>query len=155
MTIFFLQKMKKPLLPVISSYNDLVNLKVSEKEFFIEKNLLQSSELMQKWHTTNKEDTVSTLLLKWMIFYLYIFNGEDYCIDISNKRLTFRYKEAKYLTSFIIGNNISAYCFIDMFDYTYNPGSYMENGSSEHMQFRDVLYESIKQLLEGKKAFFH
>ena len=156
MTIFFLQRIKDPLLPIISSYNDLINLKVREKEFFIERNLLQSSELMQKWHTTNKEDTVTTLLLKWMIFYLYLFNGEEYCIDISNKRLTFRFNEAKYLNSFITGNNkLSAYCFIDMFDYTYNPGSYMENDSNEHSIFKDVLKESIEQLLEGKKEFFY
>ena len=155
MTIFFLQKMKNPLLPIISSTNDLVNLKVSEKEFFIEKNLLQSSELMQKWHTPNKEDTVTTLLLKWMLFYLYLFKEEDYCIDISNKRFTFRYNEAKYLTSFIVGNYNSAYCFIDMFDYTYNPGSYMENGSSEHIKFKEVLKESFEQLLEGKKEFLY
>ena len=156
MTIFFLQRIKQPLLPIISSYNDLINLKVSEKEFYIEKQLLQSSEMMQKWHTTNKEDTVTTLLLKWMIFYLYLFNGEEYCIDISNKRLTFRFNKAKYLTSFISGNNkLSAYCFIDMFDYPYNPGSYMEIDSNEHSIFKDVLKESIEQLLEGKKEFFY
>ena len=154
MTIFFLQRIKEPLLPIITSYNDLINLKISEKEFFIERQLLQSSELMQKWHTTNKEDTVSTLLLKWMIFYLYLFNGDEYCIDISNKKLAYRFNEAKYLTSFITGNKVSAYCFIDMFDYTYNPGSYMESGSNEHQIFKDVLKESIEQLLEGKKDFF-
>ena len=73
MTIFFLQRIKNPLLPIICSCNDLVNIKVNEREFLIERNLLHSSELMQKWHTKNKEDTVSTLLLKWMIFYLYLF----------------------------------------------------------------------------------
>ena len=155
MTIYFLQRIKDPLLPIFSSYNDLINLKVSEKEFFIERQLLQSSELMKNWHTRNKEDTVTTLLLKWMIFYLYIFNGEEYCIDISNKRLTYRFNDAKYLSSFVSGTNkLSAYCFIDMFDYTYNPGSYMEINSSEHHKFKDVLKESIGQLLEGKEDFF-
>ena len=155
MTIFFLQRIKEPILPIISSYNDLVNLKIMEKEYFIERQLLQSSELMQKWHTTNKEDTVTTLLLKWMIFYLYLFNGDEYCIDISNKKLNYRFNEAKYLTSFITGHKLSAYCFIDMFDYTYNPGSYMESGSTEHQIFKDVLKESIEQLLDGKEDFFN
>ena len=60
------------------------------------------------------------------------------------------------MTSFISGNNkLSAYCFIDMFDYTYNPGSYMEIDSNEHSIFKDVLKESIEQLLEGKKEFFY
>ena len=156
MTIYFLQRIKAPLLPIISSYNNLVNLKVNEREFFIERNLLHSSKLIQNWHTKNKEDTVATLLLKWMIFYLYLFNEEEYCIDISNERLTFRFNEAKYLNSFVSGNNkLSAYTFIDMFDYTYNPGSYMEAKSSEHILFKEILKESIEQLLEGKTDFFH
>ena len=158
MTIFFLQRIKLPLLPIISSYNDLINLKVNGKEFFIERNLLQSSEIMKKWHTQNKEDTVSTLLLKWMIFYLYLFKEEFYCIDISNERLTFRFNEAKiYLNSYLFENNNkkqSAYCFIDMFDYTYNPGSYMEANSDEHKNFKITLKESIQQLLEGSENLF-
>ena len=155
MTIYFLQKMKEPLLPVITSYNNLINMKVNEKEFFLERQLLHSSELMQKWNTLNKSDTVTTLLIKWMIFYLYLFNETQYCIDISNKKFTFRYNEAKYLTSSIKENRLSAYCLIDMFDYTYNPGSYMGMGTTEHDTFKDVLKESIEQLLEGKKEFFY
>ena len=154
MTIYFLQRIKEPLLPIISSYNDLNNIKVGKKEYFIEKLLLQSSEIMKNWHTTNKEDTVTTLLLKWMIFYLYLFSGEDYCIDISSKRLTYRYNEAFFLNTKKGYNKITAYCFIDMFDYTYNPGRYMEYESSQHQIFKDVLKESIQQLLEGKKDFF-
>ena len=154
MTIFFLQRMTEPLLPIISSYNGMINLKVDEKEFFIERQLLQSSKLMKDWHKENEKDTVSTLLLKWMIFYLYIFNEEEYCIDISNKRLTYRFNES-FLSSFVAKNNrLSAYCFIDMFDYTYNPGSYMEYDSVEHKKFKEVLKESIEQLLEGKNDFF-
>ena len=153
MTIFFLQRLTKPLLPIISSYNDMINLKVNEKQFFIERQLLQSSELMKDWKTENEKDTVSTLLLKWMIFYLYIFNEDEYCIDISNKRLTYRFNES-FLSSFLNKKNrLSAYCFIDMFDYTYNPGSYMEYNSDEHKMFKRVLKESIEQLLEGKDDF--
>ena len=154
MTIYFLQRIKEPLLPIISSYNDLTNIKVDEKEFFIEKHLLQSSEFMKNWHTTNKEDTVTTLLLKWMIFYLYLFRGEDYCIDIRSKKLVYRYNEATFLNYKNGHNRISAYCFIDMFDYTYNPGSYMGFESAQHRIFKDVLTESIQQLLEGKQEFF-
>ena len=155
MTIFFLQRIKNPLLPIICSCNDLVNIKVNEREFLIERNLLHSSELMQKWHTKNKEDTVSTLLLKWMIFYLYLFNEEEYYIDINNKRLSFRFNEAKYLNSFVSGKNkLSAYSFIDMFDYTYNPGSYMEIDSPEHDKFKTEMENAIKYILEGKLDFF-
>jgi len=153
MTIYFLQRISKPLLPILSSYNNLFKIKVSEKEYFIEKELLEYTEL-KNWITENKKDTVCTLLLKWMIFYLYHFEEEYYCIDISNKRLTLRYNEAKYLTSSMKGNKLSAYCFIDMFDYTYNPGSYMSENSYEYRRFKDVLKESIQQLLEGKQEFF-
>ena len=71
-----------------------------------------------------------------------------------NKSLTFRFNEAKYLNS-SGKNKLFVYCFIDMFDYTYNPGNYMENGSNQHFQFKDVLKQSIVQLLEGKKEFFY
>ena len=154
MTIYFLQRMKDPLLPIISSYNDLIKINISEKEFFVERQLLHSSELMKNWHTQNKNDTVTTLLLKWMIFYLYLFNEDEYCIDISNQKYTFRFKEDTYLTSSVKESKLSAYVFIDMFDYTYNPGSYMSMNSPEYDIFKNVLKESIEQLLEGKKEFF-
>ena len=155
MTIFFLQRMKNPLLPIISSRYDLIRMKISEKEFFLEKELLNTSESMKNWHTQNKDDTVVTLMLKWMIFYLYIFNNEEYCIDISNKKLCFRVDEATYLNEFIKGSKKkSAYCMIDMFDYTYNPGSYMEMDSEEHRIFKTEMENAIKMILEGKVDFF-
>ena len=154
MTIFFLQRMKNPILPIFSSPSNVIRMKISDKEFFIEKELLNSSESMKNWHTANKDDTVVTLILKWMIFYLYLFNNEEYCIDISNKKLLFRLDEAKYLNDFIKGNNKSAYCIIDMFDYTYNPGSYMEIDSEEHKTFKEEMKNAIKMLLEGKVDFF-
>jgi len=155
MTIFFLQRMKNPLLPIISSRSNLIRMKISEKEFFLEKELLNTSESMKDWHTQNKDDTVVTLILKWMIFYLYLFNNEEYCIDISDKKLCFRVDEAKYLDEFVKGNNTkSAYCIIDMFDYTYNPGSYMEMDSEEHKIFKMEMENAIKMILEGKVDFF-
>ena len=154
MTIFFLQRMKNPLLPIISSNNNLFRMKISDKEFFIENELFNSSESMRHWHTENKEDTVVTLILKWMIFYLYMFNYNEYCIDISNPKLCFRLDECKYLTSFIKGNKKAAYCIIDMFDYTYNPGSYMEIYSPEHNKFITEMENAIKYILEGKLDFF-
>ena len=154
MTIFFLQRMKNPLLPIIYSNNNIFRMKISDKEFFIENELFNSSESMRHWHTENKEDTVVTLILKWMIFYLYMFNYNEYCIDISNPKLCFRLDECKYLTSFIKGNKKAAYCIIDMFDYTYNPGSYMEIDSPEHKKFKMEMENAIKYILEGKLDFF-
>ena len=156
MTIFFLQRMKEPILPIISSYDDLINMKISEKEFFLERLLLNPSKYMKNWHTENKSDTVVTLILKWMIFYLYIFDNMEYCIDIGNPKLCFRVNEAKYLTDSVRekDNVKSAYCIIDMFDYTYNPGSYMEFNSPEHNTFIEEMENAVKMILEGKIDFF-
>ena len=89
--------------------------------------------------------------MKWFIFYLYLFNEDDYCIDISNDKLTFRYYEAKYLNYFNERNKLSVYCFIDMFDYTYNPGSYMDKNSTPHKLFIKKLEKSLAQLLNGEE----
>ena len=149
MTVYFLQRINKPLLPIINS-NNYNKIKIKNSEYFIEKELLEPNKFFKNWKIINKEDTISTLLLKWFIFYLYLFNEDDYCIDISNDKLTFRYYEAKYLNYFNERNKLSVYCFIDMFDYTYNPGSYMDKNSTPHKLFIKKLEKSIVQLLNGE-----
>ena len=149
MTIFFLQRLKNPLLPIIHSNNNLNKIFVNNKEYFIEKNLLCPEKGFEKFKTKN-EDTVSTLLLKFFIFYLYLFNENDYCIDINNDKLTFRYNDAKYLNYFGEKNKVSVYCFIDMFDYTYNPGCYMDRNSTPHKLYIKKLQKSLIQLLNGE-----
>ena len=149
MTIFFLQRIHKPLLPVISS-NNYDKIKIKNKEYFIEKELLNPAKSFKNWKSVNTEDTITTLLLKWFIFYLYLFNEDDYCIDISNDKLTFRYYEAKYLNYFNDRNKISVYCILDMFDYTYNPGSYMDRYSTPHKLYIKKLEKSLVQLLNGE-----
>ena len=153
MTIFFLQRIHKPLLPVISS-NNYDKIKIKNKEYFIEKELLNPAKSFKNWKSVNTEDTITTLLLKWFIFYLYLFNEDDYCIDISNDKLTFRYYEAKYLNYFNDRNKISVYCILDMFDYTYNPGSYMDRNSTPHKLYIKKLEKSLVQLLNGEDYLF-
>ena len=149
MTIFFLQRIHKPLLPIITS-NTFDKIKIKNYEYFIEKNLLNPAKSFENWKCNNTEDTISTLLLKFFVFYLYLFNEDDYCIDISNEKLTFRYYEAKYLNYFHGRNKVSVYCFIDMFDYTYNPGSYMDKDSTPHYLYKKKLEKSLAQLLNGE-----
>ena len=149
MTIFFLQRMHKPLLPIISS-NTFDKIEVKNHEYYIEKTLLNPSKSFKNWKCINTEDTISTLLLKFFVFYLYLFNEDDYCIDISNDKLTFRHYEARYLNYFHGNNKISVYCFIDMFDYTYNPGSYMDKYSTPHYLYKKKLEKSLSQLLNGE-----
>ena len=149
MTIYFLQRMHNPLLPIISSKNDFCKVKVKNQEYFLEKKLLNVN--LKNWHTKNKEDTVSILLLKFFVFYLYLFPEDDYCIDITNEKLIFRYNEASYLNYFGGRNKTSVFCFIDMFDHTYNPGSYMNKDSTPHILFRKKIKRSIVQLLNGEE----
>ena len=150
MTIFFLQRINKPLLPIISTKN-YEKIKIKNKEFFLEKELLNPVKIFNDWKCINTEDTISTLLLKWFVFYLYLFNEDDYCIDINNEKLTFRFYEANYLNYFNERNKLSVYCIIDMFDYTYNPGSYMDKHSTPHKLFRKKMEKSLVQLLNGEE----
>ena len=150
MTIYFLQRIHKPLLPIITS-NTYDKIKVNNNEYFIEKSLLNPAKSFKNWKCTNTEDTISTLLLKFFVFYLYLFNEDDYCIDISNDKLTFRFYEANYLNYFKEKNKVSVYCFIDMFDYTYNPGSYMDKDSTPHYLYKKKLEKSLAQLLNGEE----
>jgi DNA polymerase sigma len=150
LTIFFLQRIKNPLVPIIHSNINRKTITIREKEYFIEKNLLSPEIDFKEFKSKNKEDTITTLLLKFFVFYLYLFNENDYCIDISNDKLTFRYNEVKYLNYFEERNKISVYCFIDMFDYTYNPGSYMDRNSTPHKLYIKKLKKSLIQLLNGE-----
>ena len=149
MTIYFLQRMHNPLLPIISSKKDYNKVIVKGQEYFLEKKLLNVN--LKNWHTKNKEDTVSTLLLKFFVFYLYLFPEDDYCIDITNEKLIFRCHEAEYLNYFGGRNKTSTFCIIDMFDHTYNPGSYMNKDSTPHILFRKKIKRSIVQLLNGEE----
>ena len=150
LTIFFLQRIRNPLLPIIHSNYNYQKITISDNEYFIEKNLLSPEKSFKNFKSKNKEDTITTLLLKFFVFYLYLFNENDYCIDICNFKLTFRYNEAKYLNYLEERNKISVYCFIDMFDYTYNPGSYMDRNSTPHKLYVKKLKKSLIQLLNGE-----
>ena len=150
MTLFFLQRIKNPLLPIIRSNIDYSSTIINHKEYFIEKHLLCPENDFKNFKSKNKEDTITTLLLKFFVFYLYLFNENDYCIDIGNDKLTFRYNEAKYLNFLGERNKISVYCFIDIFDYSYNPGSYMDRDSTPHKLFVKKLQKSLIQLLNGE-----
>ena len=149
-TLFFLQRIKNPLIPIIRSNINYNKFFVNKKEYFIEKYLLSPENTFNDFKSKNKEDTVITLLLKFFIFYLYLFSENEYCIDISNDKLTFRFNEAEYLNYFDKGNKISVYCFIDMFDYTYNPGCYMKKDSTPHKLYIKKLQKSLLQLLNGE-----
>ena len=56
----------------------------------------------------------------------------------------------KYMNYFETSNKQAVYVFIDMFDYTYNPGSYMDKNSTPHKLFIKKLEKSLIQLLNGE-----
>ena len=135
MTIFFLQRINPPVLPILSNKNKLKRIVLKGKEHCLEEELLELN--MLKSFTSTNKDPVSTLFLKWLIFYRYLFNEEFYCIDVTNKKLVLRFQECRYLNE--SGNKRSAYCLIDMFDYTYNPGYYMKKDSTPYLHFYRIM----------------
>ena len=148
MTIYFLQRIENPILPILFSKNDLTEINIENKQYYLEKKLIDVS--MGNFKSTNTDSCI-TLFLKWLIFYLYLFNERDYCIDISSEKVVFRYDEINYLNYFNKQNKKCAYCIIDMFDYTYNPGAYLERESTPHLMMKRVMEKTMNQILTGNE----
>jgi hypothetical protein len=146
MTIYFLQRISNPVLPIWTSKRNLFELNVNQKQYFIEK-MLVDIEMNKKFTSTNN-DVVVVLFMKFLQFYLNIFNESCYCIDVASKNLVYRYEEVKYLNKGDNNKN-SVYCFIDMFDYTYNPGAYFKENTYEHDRFKKVMIKTLEQVLQG------
>ena len=146
MTIYFLQRLDPPILPVISSKNDLIKTTIENKEYYLEKKLISKDIIKYK---SENNDSIATLFIKWLIFYLYLFKEEYYCIDITRKKQLKRSYEMKYMNYFETNNKLIVYIFIDMFDYTYNPGAYFERNSTPHINMIKIMKSTLKQCLEG------
>ena len=152
MTIYFLQRLDPPILPVISSKNDLIKTTIENKEYYLEKKLISKDIIKYK---SENNDSIATLFIKWLIFYLYLFKEEYYCIDITRKKQLFRSNYMRYMNHYK-ENNVSrnsVYIFIDMFDYKYNPGSYFKNETSQHDYYKSKLLNTLNQLLNGDEKF--
>lgn len=149
MVIYFLQRIKEPILPIVNSKNNLQKIIIQNKEYFLEKSLLYNFNNIS-FKTKNK-DSVSVLMMKFLIFYLYEFNENRYCIDITNEKIVFRYEEMLYLNYLETKNKRSAYVFIDMFDYSYNPGAYLDQNSTPHKNLKDVMRRTLFQMLNANK----
>ena len=147
LTIYFLQRIENPVLPILSSKNDTKELKVGNRQYFLEKALCEIS--TEKTFYSSNTESVATLFIKWLTFYLNMFNANDYCIDIASEKLVFRYDEVEYLNFFKSANKKSVYTFIDMFDYTYNPGAYFEKNSTPHDNMRKAMERTLKQIMTG------
>ena len=143
-----LQRIENPILPILFSKNDLTEINIENKQYYLEKKLIDVS--MGNFKSTNTDSCI-TLFLKWLIFYLYLFNERDYCIDISSEKVVFRYDEINYLNYFNKQNKKCAYCIIDMFDYTYNPGAYLERESTPHLMMKRVMEKTMNQILTGNE----
>ena len=149
MVIYFLQRIKEPILPIVNSKNNLHKIIIQNKEYFLEKSLLCNFNNIS-FKTKNK-DSISILMMKFLMFYLYEFNENRYCIDITNEKVVFRYEEMSYLNYLETKNKRSAYVFIDMFDYSYNPGAYLDQNSTPHKNLKDVMRRTLFQMLNTNK----
>ena len=149
MVIYFLQRIKEPILPIVNSKNNLHKIIIQNKEYFLEKSLLCNFNNIS-FKTKNK-DSISILMMKFLMFYLYEFNENRYCIDITNEKVVFRYEEMSYLNYLETKNKRAAYVFIDMFDYSYNPGAYLDQNSTPHKNLKDVMRRTLFQMLNTNK----
>ena len=154
LVIYFLQRIEKPILPVISSKNEekLKKVKICNKEYFLEENLIEPKSSFLNFKIDNN-DNISILILKFFMFYLYLFEEDIYCIDISSEKQIERKEKIEYMNS--SKKSKCAYCFIDMFDYSYNPGSYMNSKSSEHNQMKEQMKKGINDILNGNNIFLN
>ena len=150
MVIFFLQRINNPIIPIVSSKDNLIKLKICNKEYFFEESLIYPKNNIQKFESSNN-DSLSILLLKFFIFYYYIFNEKDYCIDISNEKIIERKDKINYM-NYTKGSKCF-YCFIDMFDYSYNPGGYYYSNSDKVNKIKDHMKKSLEDMFNGINIF--
>ena len=151
MVIFFLQRINNPIIPIISSKENLIKMKICNKEYFFEESLIYPKDKIQKFESNNN-DTLSILLFKFFIFYYYIFNEKDYCIDISNEKLIERNDKINYMN--YTKELKCFYCFIDMFDYSYNPGGYLYNYDN-YREIKDNMKKSLEDIFNGINIFYN
>jgi hypothetical protein len=57
----------------------------------------------------------------------------------------------RYLNYFETKNKRSAYIFIDIFDYSYNPGAYLDEDSTPHKNLKKVMKRTLLQMLNGNE----
>ncbi len=150
MVIFFLQRINNPIIPIISSKENLIKIKICNKEYFFEESLIYPKNDILKFESHNN-DSLSILLLKFFIFYYYIFSEEIYCIDISNEKLIERKEKINYMN--FTKNQKCFYCFIDMFDYSYNPGGYLYNYDN-YKEIKENMKKSIEDMFNGINIFY-
>ena len=141
-------------MPIISSKKEekLKKVKICNKEYFLEENLIEPKSSFLNFKIDNN-DNISILILKFFMFYLYLFDEDIYCIDISSEKQIERKEKIEYMNS--SKKSKCAYCFIDMFDYSYNPGSYMNSKSSEHNQMKEQMKKGINDILNGNNIFLN
>lgn len=148
MVIYFLQRIEPPVLPIISSPDKIKRIVISNVEHYVEEALLQKTFERNSEEFNKNNDSIATLLLKFFIFYAFVFNEDVYCIDITNKNLVFRHNSITYTNI----ESASLYYFIDMFDYTYNPGAYVKRVARN--KILEGFKNAIKDILQGDESFF-
>jgi hypothetical protein len=147
MVIYFLQKEVK-ILPILQGSqfeNDLFMKDSNGKDCHY---LIDINRTPQYIKTDGH--SMAELVYKFFYFYLYCFNENDYSIDISCVNVVFRDNEIKYLNYF--NHEAAAYCFVDPFDYGYNPGTYMKKKSESFKYFKEELEAALEKITNINKC---
>jgi hypothetical protein len=155
MVIYFLQNLKKPILPVLQT-NEFSKfceneIKLGNFHFYLNFDDDRDDLSLCMNRIFKNSHTISEILLQFFLFYLHLFDENEYCIDISNRHTVYRYNQIKYLNYY--NNKHFVYCFIDPFDYSYNPGSYFIKNSYQEEKFRKELENAIRNILECRSIF--
>jgi hypothetical protein len=150
MVIYFLQKDVK-ILPVLQKNTSFDSLSLQDNNgngchFLIERTFPIE-------HRKEDSFTLAELTYRFFYFYTFLFNEMDYCIDISLEDVIFRNNDVKYLNYFY---EQTAYCIIDPYDYTYNPGGYMKKKGDNFRTFKEEMESVLEKVtnIHGCKNIF-
>lgn len=160
MVIYFLQKINPHVLPVLQSknfnnfedilfYEDISNKNkrnkpsVSIRHLFCNFQMKFDLNSLKKWNNSNFNNkmSVAELIYNFFKFYLFIFDENNYCIDIQNQEFFYRF--------FKHSNNYeekSQYVIIDPIDYGYNPARYLEKNSLQAKTLKKEFWQALQNI---------
>jgi DNA polymerase sigma len=153
MVIFFLQKIF-PIIPVLQK-NDKCN------DLFIEDNENYKHYLIEIMENPDLNEfrgydyTVSELVYHFFYFYSFMFNEDDYAIDITKENYIYRDECVSFVNGSSICSEKAAYWIVDPFDYSYNPGNYMKRKSSQHNTFKEEMKKAMDKIKIGNNIFIN
>jgi DNA polymerase sigma len=146
MVIYFLQKYMK-IIPVLQRNVEFSDLFMKDNNTGKMTHYLVERVHSSEGYTKSESFSLAELVYCFFKFYLYCFDENEYCIDISSENVVFRNNDITYLNR-ALGNNYSVYCFIDPYDFGYNPGCYLKKKDKSHKEFRLAMEDAFEKIID-------